>query len=220
MMRNTKGIRGITRALGTSRGLARVLAATAVCGAAVVGAAPAAAAGEDPGGVSSCPKGSLATSAIGSYVGVAVPVGAEGPSGAGSAAEAVGQSGTTSEVPMFGELVGRACYQRNGGTATMRFRWSSVGRVQTGTFVYQLFDCTTGHTSAGLTRRLGYETPTGTSGHAEATVKVNPAHKYRMRISGGGSYERAPDGVYGLAGYWSSEPPQGSPKWQGETTCA
>ena len=110
--------------------------------------------------------------AIGFYVGVAVPVGAEGPSGAGSAAEAVGQSGTTSEVPMFGELVGRACYQRNGGTATMRFRWSSVGRVQTGTFVYQLFDCTTGHTSAGLTRRLGYETPTGTSGRAEATVKV------------------------------------------------
>ena len=37
---------------------------------------------------------------------------------------------------------------------------------------------------------------------------------------GGGSYERAPDGVYGLAGYWSSEPPQGSPTWQGETTCA
>ena len=109
---------------------------------------------------------------------------------------------------MFGELVGRACYQRNGGTATMRFRWSSVGRVQTGTFVYQLFDCTTGHTSAGLTRRLGYETPTGTSGRAEATVKVNPAHKYRMRISGGGSYERAPDGVYGLAGFLSSEPPQ------------
>ena len=158
-MRNTKGIPGTTRALGTSSGLARVLAATAVCGAAVVGAAPAATAGEDPGGVSSCPKGSLATSAIGSYVGVAVPVGAEGPSGAGSAAEAVGNSGTTSEVPMFGELVGRACYQRNGGTATMR--------------------------------------PPG------------PAER-----------ERAPDGVYGLAGYWSSEPPQGSPKWQGETTCA
>ena len=93
---------------------------------------------------------------------------------------------------MFGELVGRACYQRNGGTATMRFRWSSVGRVQTGTFVYQLFDCTTGHTSAGLTRRLGYETPTGTSGHAEATVKVNPAHKYRMRISGGGRTSARP----------------------------
>ena len=107
-MRNTKGIPGTTRALGTSSGLARVLAATAVCGAAVVGAAPAAAAGEDPGGVSSCPKGSLATSAIGSYVGVAVPAGAEALP-ARAAAEAVGNSGTTSEVPMFGELVGRAC---------------------------------------------------------------------------------------------------------------
>jgi hypothetical protein len=211
MMSKTNRIRGMARALGT---------ATAVCGAAAVGAAPAAVAGEDPGGVSSCPKGSLATSAVGSYVGVAVPVGAEGPSGAGSAAEAVGKSGTSSEAPMFGELVGRACYQRTGGTATMRFRWSSVGRVQTGTFVYQLLDCTTGHTSASLTRRLDYETPTGTSGHAEATVKVNPAHKYRMRISGGGVYERAADGVFGLVGYWSSVPPQGSPKWQGETTCA
>ena len=156
---------------------------------------------------------------VGPYVGVAVPVGAEGPSGAGTAAEAVGKSGTSSEAPMFGELVGRACYQRTGGTATMRFRWSSVGRVQTGTFVYQLFDCTTGHTSAGLTRRLGYETPTGTSGHAEAAVKVNPAHEYLMRISGGGVCERAADGVFGLVGYWSSLPPQGSPKWQGETTC-
>jgi hypothetical protein len=33
-------------------------------------------------------------------------------------------------------------------------------------------------------------------------------------------YERAADGVFGLVGYWSSVPPQGSPKWQGETTCA
>src|SRR5690242_14169494 len=51
-MMKTEGIRAL--------GLARVLVATAVCGAAAVGAAPAAAADEDPGGVSSCPKGSLA----------------------------------------------------------------------------------------------------------------------------------------------------------------
>jgi hypothetical protein len=67
-------------------------------------------------------------------------------------------------VPKYGELVGRACYQHTGGTATMRFRWSSVGRVQTGTFVYKLIDCTTGRSSDALVRRLGYETPTGTSG--------------------------------------------------------
>src|SRR3954447_15826813 len=52
-------------------------------------------------------------------------------SGAGSASEAVGRAGDSSAVPTFGELVGRACYQRHGDTATMQFRWSAVGRVQT-----------------------------------------------------------------------------------------
>lgn len=208
-----------TRGIHAAR-LAAVLATTAVCGAVAAGAAPAAAAREDPGRVSSCPSGSLATSANGTYVGVGVPGGAQGPSGARSGAEAVGKGATTSDAPMFGELVGRPCYQRIGGTATMRFRWSAVGRVQTGTFVYQLVDCTTGDHPDTLVRRLGYETPTGTSGHAEATLKVNPAHEYRMRISGGGVYERAADGIYGLVGYWSSVPPDGDPKWQGETTCA
>lgn len=134
-----------TRGIHAAR-LAAVLATTAVCGAVAAGAAPAAAAREDPGRVSSCPSGSLATSANGTYVGVGVPGGAQGPSGARSGAEAVGKGATTSDAPMFGELVGRACYQRIGGTATMRFRWSAVGRVQTGTFVYQLVDCTTGTT--------------------------------------------------------------------------
>jgi len=221
-MSKIKGIRDITRGLGIRRTwLAAAAAAPVVCAAVAVGAAPVAAAGEDPGGVRSCPAGSLATSAIGTFVGAAVPAGSSGAaSGAGSASEAVGRAGDSSAVPTFGELVGRACYQRHGDTATMQFRWSAVGRVQTGTFIYQLFDCNTGNTSKALTRRLAYETPTGTSGHGEATLKVNPAHKFRMRISGEGSYERASDGFTGLAGYWSLMPPEGSPKWQAETNCA
>ncbi len=83
----------------------------------------------------------------------------------------------------------------------MRFRWSSVGRVQTGTLVYKLIDCTIGRSSDALVRRLGYETPTGTSGHAEATLKVNPAHKYRMQIGGDGVYERESDG--GVSESWA-----------------
>jgi hypothetical protein len=49
---------------------------------------------------------------------------------------------------------------------------------------------------------------------------VNPAHKYRMQIGGDGIYERESDGISGLVGHWSSFPPEGSPKWQGETSCA
>lgn len=79
---------------------------------------------------------------------------------------------------------------------------------------------TTGNTSAALTRRLDYETPTGTSGHGEATVKVNPSHKFRMRINGQGIYERPPEGMYGLAGYWSGYQPDADPKWVNETICA
>ena len=67
---------------------------------------------------------------------------------------------------------------------------------------------------------MDYENGTkGTSDKAEATFKVNPSRKYRMRISGEGSYERESDGFSGLAGYWSIAP--GAPtKWQSETTCA
>jgi hypothetical protein len=204
---------------GRSARLAVMLAATTVSLAVAIGAAPEAAAKQDPGGsASACPSGYLEASATGTYVGVAVPKGGEGPSGAESGAEAVGQA-TTSEVPKYGEVVGIGCYQRTGGTAVMRFRWSSVGRVQTGTFVYQLFDCTTGNTSAALTRRLDYETPTGTSGHGEATVKVNPSHTFRMRINGQGVYERPPEGIYGLVGYWSGYQPDADPKWVNETIC-
>ena len=193
----------------------RFLTTTAVAGMALVttlfGAAPDAAARPDPGGVRSCPEGSLATSATETYAGAAVPGPPNGQNQGGR---------NTSDVKLNGELVGIGCMKRTGGTATMQFRWSSVGRIQSGTFVYQLFDCTTRHTSEALTRRLDYETGTrGTSDEAEATVKVNPSHKYRMRISGEGSYERgATDGFSGLVGYWSIAP-GASAKWLGETTC-
>ena len=191
------------------RRAAVVFAAMVVCGAVAVGAAPDAAAEPDPGGVSSCPTGFLATSATGSFVGAAATGGPGQSSGR-----------TSGNVEKYGELVGIACYQRTGGTATMRFRWSSVGRVRTGSFVYQLVDCTTGRTSDALTRRLDYETPAGTSGEGEATLKVNRSHTYRMRIRGGGTYERkADDGLTGTLGYWGIAPTD-KPKWSAQTTCA
>ena len=190
----------------------RFLTTTAVAGMALAttlfGAAPEAAARPDPGGVRSCPEGSVATSATKTYAGVAVPGPPNGQNQGGK---------NTSNVELNGELVGIGCMKHTGGTATMQFRWSSVGRLQEGTFIYQLIDCTSGQSH---TRRMDYETGTkGTSDKAEATFKVNPARKYRMRISGEGSYERNSDGFSGLAGYWSIAP--GAPtKWQSETTCA
>ncbi|HWM04483.1 MAG TPA: hypothetical protein VNP92_19265 [Actinophytocola sp.] len=185
---------------------------TAIAGMALAttlfGSAPEAAARPDPGGVRSCPEGSVATSATKTYAGVAVPGPPNGQNQGGR---------NTSDVELNGELVGIGCMKHTGGTATMQFRWSSVGRLQEGTFIYQLIDCTSGQSH---TRRMDYETGTkGTSDKAEATFKVNPSRKYRMRISGQGSYERKSDGFSGLAGYWSIAP--GAPtKWQSETTCA
>jgi hypothetical protein len=225
-MSEIKGIRGITRVLGRAGGrsrLAAVLAATALCGAVAVGAAPDAAARPDPGGVRSCPEGSQATSATETYAGTPVPGSAGGPAKPPAEAGRVQGGRNTSTVALNGELVGRACYKRAGGTATMQFRWSSSGRVLTGTFIYQLVDCTTGHTSKELTRRMDYETPTGSSGQAEATLKVNGSHKYRMRITGSGTYERAsraPGELSGLYGYWEGIAPTDTPKWRSETLCA
>jgi hypothetical protein len=187
---------------------------TAVAGTALAmtlfGAAPEAAARPDPGGVRSCPEGSVSTSATKTYAGAAVP----GPPNGGN------QGGrNTSEVQLNGELVGIGCMKHTGGIATMQFRWSSVGRLQVGTFIYQLIDCTSGRSH---TRRMDYETGTsGTSDRAEATFAVNPSRKYRMRISGEGTYERPNRAgeLTGLVGYWSIAP--GAPvNWRGETTCA
>lgn len=201
----------------------RFLITTAVAGMAIAstlfGAAPEAAARPDPGGVRSCASGSLAVSATKTFAGAAAP-GGSGPAKSPSEAGRIQGGRNTGDVGLNGELVGRGCYKRSGGTATMQFRWSSIGRIQSGTFIYQLFDCKTGRTSKALTRRMDYETGTrGTSDEAEATLKVNPAHKYRMRISGGGSYERGSDGFSGVVGYWSIAPGV-SQKWFGETTCA
>ncbi|MDT7579718.1 MAG: hypothetical protein QOK35_982 [Pseudonocardiales bacterium] len=187
----------------------------AVCGAVAVAAAPGAAAAPTP---SACPAGYLAASANGTFVGAPVPGRVEeGPKGGGMPGRPNDGSTTATR---FGELVGTGCFRHSGGTAGMRLHWSSIGRIASGMFVYQLFDCTTGTTSQALTRHLGYEAGAGTSGGAEATLTVDPSHTYRMRITGEGSYERSSDGFSGVLGYWSVSPPDGNPAWTASTVCA
>jgi len=212
--RSTSVFVGEPNHIGKSRHIMRrfLTTTTAIAGMALAttlfGAAPEAAARPDPGGVRSCPEGAVATSATKTYAGTVVPGPPNGQNQGGQ---------NTSNVELNGELVGIGCMKHTGGTATMQFSWYSVGRLQVGTFIYQLIDCTSGQLH---TRRMDYENGTkGTSDKAEATFKVNPSRKYRMRISGEGSYERKSDGFSGLAGYWSIAP--GAPtKWQSETTCA
>jgi hypothetical protein len=194
--------------------LGAVSATMAVCGALAAAAAPGAAAAPTR---DACPAGYLSTSANGTFVGAPVPGRTEeGPTAGGMPGRPNDGSTTATR---YDELVGTGCFQHSGGTASMRFSWSSVGRITSGTFVYQLFDCTTGGTSQALTRHLGYETGAGTSGSTEATLAVDPSHTYRMRITGEGSYERRSDGLSGVLGYWSFSPPGGNPAWTSSTAC-
>jgi hypothetical protein len=192
--------------------LGGVVAALAVWAAVAVVAAPGAAAE----GV--CPAGYLVASANGTFVGAPVPGRVEeGPRSGGMPGRP--NDGSTTAI-RYDELLGTGCFLHRGDTATMRFGWSSVGPISSGTFVYQLFDCTTGGTSQALTRRLGYERGAGTAGGAEATLAVDPSHTYRMRITGDGAYERLSDGFSGVLGYWSTSPPGANPAWTGSTVCA
>jgi hypothetical protein len=228
-MSETKRIRGITRdsiravrlgAGGRAR-LAAVLAAMAVCGLVAVGAAPEAAARPLPGdGGGSCPAGYLQTSATESFAGAAVPSGSAGsPAKDPKEAGRVQDQRNSSTIPLSGEIIGIGCMKHTGGKATMKFRWRSPGPLDVGLFDYFLIDCTSGESHR---RSLDYETGTSrTSDKGEATIRVNPSRKYRMRISGQGTYHRNPATQFqGLIGHFDIAPDSGAPKWQGETICA
>ncbi len=223
MSETGKGQGRIARLRGLGVGL---LAATVVCGGMVVGAAPEAEARPLPGdGAGSCPEGYLQTSATESFAGSAVPagsnqggakprdVGAKGPRG--GRVQDQRNSGT---VHLSGEIIGIGCMKHTGGTATMKFRWSSPGPLDVGGFMYYLIDCTSGESHR---RTLTYETGTSrTSDEGEATIRVNPSRKYRMMIQGQGTYHRDPRTQFeGLIGHFDVAP-SGAPIWRGETICA
>jgi hypothetical protein len=198
-----------------------LIAATAVCGAVTVGAAPDAAARPLPGdGGGSCPAGYLQTSATESFAGTAVPAGSAGsPAKDPKEAGRVQDQRNSSTIPLSGEIIGIGCMKHTGGKATMKFRWRSPGPLDVGLFKYYLIDCTSGESHL---RHLSYETGTSrTSDKGEATIRVNPSRKYRMMIQGQGTYHRDPRTQFeGLIGHFDIAPDGGSPKWQGETICA
>jgi len=217
-MSETARIERITRRL--RRLSVGLLAATAVCGAVSIGAAPEAAARPLPGEGGSCPAGYLQTSATESFAGTAVPAGSGGgPAKDPNQAGRVQDQRNSSTIPLSGEIIGIGCMKHTGGKATMKFRWSSPGPLDVGLFKYYLIDCTSGESHL---RTLSYENGTSrTSAKAEATIRVNPSRKYRMMIQGQGTYHRDPRSQFeGLIGHFDIAPDSDAPKWQGETICA
>ncbi|GAA0941541.1 hypothetical protein [Pseudonocardia zijingensis] len=107
--------------------------------------------------------------------------------------------------------------QHTGGTAIMRFRWTSPGPLDVGLFNYSLIDCTSG---VAHRRHLAYENGTSrTSDQAEETFQVNPSRTYRMRITGQGTYHREPRNQFeGLIGHFDVAP-DSAPDWENETPC-
>jgi hypothetical protein len=101
----------------------------------------------------------------------------------------------------------------------MTVTWFAVGRLLEGIVRYELRDCTTGRVKARDSRSLQY--PRGSRGTSDAdrvTLTVRGTHRYALRVSGGGSYERLGAGTGGV-GYFSPHPPPGVAPFTTESVC-
>jgi hypothetical protein len=158
-------------------------AAAAVCAGLVIETSEAYARPEPPSGAN-CPSGYFAAKANKSFYGIALPAGRD----------------KTSSTNVQDEIVGLACFKRSSPThGTLQYRWGAVGRLQEGIFSYQLYDCTARRILRQHWKTLQYPNGSGsTHGRGRAEVALNPKHKYAVRVTGGGVYER-PHVVPGLA---------------------
>jgi hypothetical protein len=98
--------------------------------------------------------------------------------------------------------------------------WSAVGRLYEGIVHFQLRDCTTGRLDERLNRSLQYPRGSrGTTDAGRATMAVDPGHRYAVRVTGGGSYERRSPAPPGGTGYFSPHPPRGIRPFTAESGC-
>jgi hypothetical protein len=92
----------------------------------------------------------------------------------------------------YNELTGLGCYKRSGSTTgTVKFSWAAVGKILGGSIMYvQVYDC-------GTKKYTGTRTwnfPNGskvTHNHTTYTFKLKAHHKYKLRVTGGGKYDRS-----------------------------
>jgi hypothetical protein len=173
---------GRRTALG--RRVALAVAAAALGTVVAPGTAHAAASGPLPG--PGCARGYAAVTANSTFTG-----------GAGGV-----RPGYTGDIQRWNEVVGVGCLYRWKGTAKYNYRWSSVGRLLTGLFSYDLFDCTTRSYPQQYRRSMQYpQGSRGTSGFVAAQASLDPAHRYALRINGWGSYVRPNQSMAASVGY-------------------
>lgn len=126
------------------------------------------------------------------------------------------------ETVRRGELKGWGCVKRlSGSKLRVVFRWKAVGKIQGGSsFVVQLRDCTTGRYD--WTRYWKFENgpSAGRTGERAWTVTLAEPHRFKVRITGYGKYDRSriANGSALLGHYYppSAQPPA----WAGSSTCA
>lgn len=191
--------RGPLRRSCVRRGLALAAAAAA----ALTLTPSAAHASRDPGG--GCPTGFSAVSLDTTFVGSAW-------GGAGG-----GRGGGTGPALRHHELVVLGCIQHRGSSATMQLSWGAVGKLYTGIFIYQLYNCGTRKVEANKT--LEYPTGGPSYGSGAATVPASAGARYALRIIGDGAYERPKEPLAGAIGYFRMRPPGGLPPFVGFSPC-
>jgi hypothetical protein len=126
----------------------------------------------------------------------------------------------TSASQQWNEMTGLGCYRRVSGTvAYVTFQWGAIGHIYSGSFNYQIINCTTGGLWNGT---LAYPNGSGsaTNGNSGATqgVGINSAYSYKLRIRGDGSFQRNPDGS-GAIGYYGSVNTGAIAPFQNDTAC-
>ncbi|WP_229075297.1 fibronectin type III domain-containing protein [Actinoplanes sp. DH11] len=87
------------------------------------------------------------------------------------------------------DMTGTACGSRSGSTITFDVSWNSHGnRLNDGVVNYQLFDCVTGQRVQH--EAMLYQTSPGiTQDRRRYTYTVNPAHRHRAIVTGGGTLQ-------------------------------
>ncbi len=170
----------------------------------VIAGVTAVASAAPPPSPGSCPSGYVSAYANNSYAG----------SGAGG-----GTARGSVSAPLTNEIMGVGCLKANSSKAHLKFKWATTGKLQEGIFYYELVDCGT-NLSVG-TKSLGY--PTGTakkSGSSNASFKIVKGKKYKMRISGGGTYRRLTNiGTLGSVGKFYALKGEGAVPWKNESKC-
>jgi hypothetical protein len=121
-------------------------------------------------------------------------------------------------VDVHDEIGAQACYTRAGDRATITYSWGAVGRAETGSLTFQLYDCTAKVVEPAMSHTVNLPEPDPTrGGKGRETFTVKAGRRYQPRVFGEGAYDRTGAGADGPdTGYFSRT---GTPPFTGEGSC-